>query len=310
MTEQKKRKQHYVWEHYLTAWATTNGRVWCQMEGRRFQVATDNVAHERDFYRLKELTEDDLQRVQQLAIAPTVPQLRELAKGWVDLFRAPFELQRAYLEAGRKDPEIEKQLDIAINNLEENVHAKIEGESIKLLAALKQGDHSAIEDEEQLLTLALFVATQYLRTPGIMRATIDATSDTAFNIEAAWGLLRTIFSTNIGWAIFSKRSTMRTTFADAPPGHEFVTGDQPLINTHAAGLAPGEAPTKLEFWYPLSPTKGLLLSCDNPSPGIVHRQFSADEAAKCNRMIVKASHRQVFAATEPTLLAACASATS
>ena len=38
----KKRKQHYVWEHYLQAW-TIDDKIWCQMGDRRFNTSTENV---------------------------------------------------------------------------------------------------------------------------------------------------------------------------------------------------------------------------------------------------------------------------
>lgn len=299
----KKRKQHFVWEHYLTGWAT-QGQVWCQMDGRRFRVDTGNVAHERDFYRLQDLSDADLRFVEHFAIAPTVPQLRELAAEWVTLFREPFAIQRAHLATGRKDSEIEKHLDIAINNLEEDIYAKTEGKSVHLLADLKQANRRVIDNDDDFITLALFLAQQYMRTPGIMQRSIAAGKGTPFNVEAAWGLLRTIFATNISWAIFSKRHTMRTTFVDAAAGTEFVTGDQPLINTRAIGAAPGVIPAEIELWYPVSPRRGVLFTCDSPSPGVDQRVLTAGETATYNRMIITNCYRQSFAANEATLITA------
>jgi len=61
----KKRKHHYVWEHYLKAWET-GGKVWCARGEKIFPSSTENIAHSRDFYRLKELSDSDVDLVKRL----------------------------------------------------------------------------------------------------------------------------------------------------------------------------------------------------------------------------------------------------
>lgn len=100
----KKRKQHYVWEHYLKAWAVA-GRVWCQRGETRFRPSTDNVANERDFYRLKEMSAFDLQVVEAMIDRMGEP-LREGARGWIPNFRGFHEIKRQYEASGQKNPEL------------------------------------------------------------------------------------------------------------------------------------------------------------------------------------------------------------
>ena len=61
----KKRKHHYVWEHYLDAWAT-DGQIWCRRADKYFPTSTENVGQRRDFYRLKELSDGDVAFVERL----------------------------------------------------------------------------------------------------------------------------------------------------------------------------------------------------------------------------------------------------
>ncbi len=58
----KKRKQHYVWKHYLSAWAE-NGMIWCCRNDKIFNSNLTGVGQERDFYQLKPLSEKDLDSV-------------------------------------------------------------------------------------------------------------------------------------------------------------------------------------------------------------------------------------------------------
>ncbi|MGC4064853.1 MAG: DUF4238 domain-containing protein [Polyangiaceae bacterium] len=84
----KKRRQHYVWRHYLEAW-TTEGTLWCRREGKVFEASPQNVAHERYFYRLREMSEADLEFVRTLLIRPLEqPKLRTFAEGWIRILQS------------------------------------------------------------------------------------------------------------------------------------------------------------------------------------------------------------------------------
>ena len=58
MDSQLKHKQHYVFQRYLSAW-TINNQVWCKRNGKKFPTGTINVAQQRDFYRIKDLNDDE-----------------------------------------------------------------------------------------------------------------------------------------------------------------------------------------------------------------------------------------------------------
>src|SRR5262249_41463334 len=116
----KKRKQHYVWEHYLKAWAV-DGRVWCQRGDSRFRASTDKVANEAHFYRLKEMSALDFQFIEAL-IDKMGEHLREGARGWIPHFRDIHEIKRKYEASGQSNPELEACLDEAIHDLEEDMH--------------------------------------------------------------------------------------------------------------------------------------------------------------------------------------------
>jgi len=68
----------------------------------------------------------------------------------------------------------------------------------------------------------------------------------------------------------------------------FITGDQPIINMHAT-YEPG-APEKLEFFYPISPQKAMLLleSSDHS------QSVTAENVLRYNNLIARISHEQVF----------------
>lgn len=302
----KKRRQHYVWKHYLSPW-TSNRHIWCLRlrDGKRFAASTDNVGHRRDFYRLKELTTNDLNWVEKLIISPTAPHLQVTAKGWINIFTEPFRIKQAYEASGKKDRKLEAQLDIAINNTEEDLHERTERKAVPLLTALRDGDRSFLADEEKSINFFFFLAMQYCRTPKIMRNVVDASGvPHRFNIEAAWGLMRTILASNMGATFYKRSDSLKMTYLNAGSTVEFITGDQPIINTRAIRLPPGKQATKLELYYPLSPKVAVLFDFENPQPGSECRSLTTDETHNYNQMIVIMSDEQIYAASEQALVRA------
>jgi hypothetical protein len=307
---ENKHKQHHVWRHYLNGWANERGQVWCQMDNSPFQTSTENVGHRRDFYALKELSEVDLRCVEEVVIQrATVPHLQEINRGWIPLFMRVFEARRVWVDTGRRNAELEKALDIAINTLEENAHATMEGNAVPLLASLRAGDAAFIRGStEQAVHFCQFFALQVMRTPGIMKRALPLLQEfgkhprwAGFNAEASWGLLRWIFANNIGFSLFGRRQSMRITFMDTPETAEFVTGDQPIINTRAFGREEGSEVTATTWYYPLSSRIAVSFTMDEDN-GITERLAVSDmQIATYNHMIAQASERQIYAASERSL---------
>lgn len=73
----KKRNQHHVWQHYLRSW-TLDGAICCMSGGRIFTTGTPIVAMERDFYKLHDVTAQDIAIIRWLASEKTHPLSRKL----------------------------------------------------------------------------------------------------------------------------------------------------------------------------------------------------------------------------------------
>jgi hypothetical protein len=295
----KKRKQHYVWRYYLKAWSTS-GQLWCRRDGKPFLSATENVAQMRDFYRLKKMSERDIQCVEAL-IASMAPAAQEGARGWLPHFALLFDLQRQFIVGGGTDPKVEKQFDIEINNMEEEIQSGIEESAIPLLDALREGDGAFLVDDGKFADFALFLAMQLLRTPKVQTRMTSAPLP-GLNLEASWGLLRTIFATNIGGVWFRQRSRCRLTFLEAGPASQFITGDQPLLNTRASRADRELPPEALEMYSPVSPVRAVLIDMDGPIRSVTARRLSDEGTRVFNGMIARESDEQVYASTEGALL--------
>lgn len=291
MTE-KKRKQHYVWKHHLSAWAI-DGRIQCLRDGRVFASGLDGVANERDFYRIKELTPRDLFYVNEFAkqLPPPCP---ELAAKWLGLFQLPAAYSRMYEQSGKRSPEFERSLDTLVNNLEENVHMKFEAQALPIIAAFRARDATPVFDMRMGATTGMYLGLQYLRTPGMMRRmmTLDFDDLPGFNLEAAWGVLRCIWATAIGAAIYGRNEHARVTFLETDGSARFITGDQPIVN----GVSLYGMSRDIDLYYPLGPSLAMLLTCDADQQTSSRREVSEDEVLSLNARMSAERHTQLYAA--------------
>ena len=179
-----------------------------------------------------------------------------------------------------------------------------ESDSVELLQLLRDADRIVLDDYNKFGRLAWFIATQFYRTPRMARRVVRSAAGlgSAINIEAAWGLLRTIYSTTVGFSILASRERTKMTFLDPPNGEEFITGDQPIINNlRAVGLPDGVVPAELELYYPLDPRRALVVNFEGTEPTVERTAASATEVLRYNRLIKEASEGQVYARSDRAL---------
>lgn len=293
----RKRRHHFVWRHYLDAWANSNGRVWCQRRGGTpFLATTGDLGLRKDFYQLKEMSDTDLKIVELIVIGQMPdPYAREVARGWIPMFRDIFRLRDAAQQLGATSTELDIEIEAAISNLEEDLHADIESEAIPVLDALRLGNATVLEDAETYMRFARFLGAQYTRTPRLLANMQQAFAEMPeFNLPAAWGLMRTIFAMNIGGQIFVRRASSNLCFLDAGPSSQFIAGDQPMVNFGST--------ERLELYYPLTPKRALKLTLDHERCSVESRALTDAETSAHNKRICNVCEEQLYAASEATLV--------
>ncbi|MEL6704221.1 MAG: DUF4238 domain-containing protein, partial [Bacteroidota bacterium] len=255
----KKRRQHYVWKHYLNAWAV-NGQICCRRAGTFFTTSAENLANRRDFYRLRPLTAAEIRGVSRLVLSGLSEHLRSIAVEWLRIFTLPQEIQAALDSEGKTGPEERAALDVVTNNLEEELHSKVESSMVPILSSLRHGNLRSLDDDKTYADFAFFLSMQYSRTPRRAADIVEAIGDEVdFDVAAAWGVMRTIFATNMGSSLFERRHSTRIVHLKTAGSDEFITTDQPVVNLHARENGPGEPPTRVKMYHPLTPHTALLV---------------------------------------------------
>jgi hypothetical protein len=115
------------------------GRIACLRNGQVFAADPINVAVEKDFYRLRDISERDVATLRKM-IQLFPSQLRDVHNTWLEIFTLPFELRRMLKATGQSDRAIEEALDTASADTEEEIHTIVEADPQSLLVALRNGD--------------------------------------------------------------------------------------------------------------------------------------------------------------------------
>ena len=91
----------------------------------------------------------------------------------------------------------------------------------------------------------------------------------------------------------------------ASPGMEFLTSDQPVINTYGAFISPTTPVDELALYYPVSPTRALIVSGHGAYRGIHGKTLEPIRTNYLNQAIERIAHEQIFgkSAGSLTLLA-------
>jgi len=299
--EKRKKRQHYVWERYLAAWEERK-KLWCKRGDKNLHQRAEEVAHCRYFYKLKEMSSYDIYTVNKLIIEKMQEQDREMARSWIPFFCAPHAIKNLYDSYKIEIPSLEHKIDIAIHNGEENLHAHVEGKVGSIMAELRGGNNKSLYEHEEFACFAQFLGLQIMRTSKMKKKMVEVLEKIPkFNAEASFGLIRTILAHNIGQSIFYDRHMLRMTFLEPGKESEFITGDQPVLNTKAVGLPAMTQATDLELFYPLSPNRAVLMDFKGSRRITEHRKLDADETFGYNKMISETSYELLFARTERAL---------
>lgn len=293
----KKRHQHYVWKAYLRPWSV-NDQIWCHRDGNIFSTNLKGVAQQRDFYRLQELTENDISIITRVAINGTKNiLLREVNAEWIRSFQAIFKIKKNFERIGMKNVELEKLIDKNINNLEEDLHSHIETESVPYLNSLNARDTSLFHDDEKYMKFCYFLAIQYLRTNKIKQNLVRNIGDVADgHIKRSLGVIRHIYATNIAWSIFANKHSdnFKPTLLLNSSSINFIAGDQPIINTHAVISGYSEIVNDVEFYYPISPNIALIISKDRFCGEGDQVKINEEQVVFFNKLIASSAEEQIF----------------
>lgn len=300
----KKRKHHYVWQHYLSPW-TNDEKIWCLRNGKVFQTSTENIAQERDFYKIKSISQRDIEFIKALASQQHFGALNEFNNWWIGTLKSISDLHAILANNEKPANEVAHELDVLAHNFEEDYHSMIERTSINYIKNILMGDLSFFDDDRGRAEFSYYLCMQFVRTKKIQENVTLAFKDTVrqlgVSIDNSWSLMRNINAANMALSLFSKRK-YKIVLLKNPSDISLITGDQPVFNTHAVEQFGKEIPTNTEFYYSLSPRIAVLITDDPKFQNLREVELNDSAVRGYNNFVKQVSYEQIYSCTQECLM--------
>lgn len=295
----KKRGQHYVWSYYLTSWSNESEQVYCLRNNTVFEANPKKIAKARDFYRVRNLSAEEILILEKGFIKEDWHEdIKQINREWIELFTKLFRVKEQLERVGEWNEKKEYDMDVMLNNLVEDFHSEIEKANITRLDSLKNKDMNFLQSEEERFDFIFFLCLQYVRTNmmknNVLRSfAAGPVSIPPKQIENIWSILYFILATNLALNL-SSNSGYCVKILRNDSSVPFITGDQPVVNTHANYSIYDEETKELELYYPINPMMALLitsLNCED-KPAIV--DIEDNKVIMYNTLIYNASEEQIY----------------
>ena len=288
-----KPNQHYVQQKYLEPWVK-NGQILClRLKKNIFPTNTRNVASERYFYSLNNLTDKDCNFIRKLILDKLEEPMKSLQGKWLEIFEKA-------LHSPNLNLAINKNLkENMLKNVLEELYSNVENNGMPGLSKLQQGDISAVTEGGYQNKFLLYLSFQYFRTKKIKEAVRKEIGDYILyfdDFDAAFNLMAVIYSSLFSYytGIQLQNNEMNVFLVENNTSTSFITGDQPVVNLLANFSG---ATTELELFYPLSPSRALLITKDKD----IDVNCSLEKVREYNNMIEYQSLSLIFANDESIL---------
>lgn len=298
---EKKRKQHYVWEHYLNAWAKDE-QVYCLRNNKIFLTNTENVLQRRDFYRLSMVDRQTVNLIKEMFKTKNSVNASLINLIIEDYFSIYSQITSNEMHSNT--------VDILMNNYIEDIHSDIEAQAIEFIDKLRSKDNRFYKEEISKVRFESFILSQFLRTnkmrkkfinvmsnPELVQKSLNTQWENSINgLKEAWPIFH-IISSNILAAAFSLMK-YKCVFLEISGNGEFITGDQPVINTKVYEVESVLDLKELEFYYPITNKLAILLT-DKDMGNVI--SVSCEEVDAYNKLIIKASDENLIATKKEIL---------
>lgn len=274
----KTRKQHYVPRTYLRGWTNEN-KIFCLRENVVFPVAIENIAQQRDYYRLKPITEEGLMLIQHF--------IKDIPESFNTQFKEIINMLSNIpptFEAIKKvsnNESVTELADIIINDTVEKLHSQIEGAATQYLEEIRTGSIEFWKDENLFLDFLVFISFQYTRTP---KQENNAKNSMDENYKSCWGILSIIIALVLAGRINSEYEDWTLTLFTNNTKLPFITGDQPVINlAHIIG----DEVKKMHIYMPISHKYAISLVKENKKNIVEYITISEEQQIQYYNLRIK-----------------------
>tara|TARA_R110002050_G_scaffold265881_4_gene407086 strand:- start:5325 stop:6257 length:933 start_codon:yes stop_codon:yes gene_type:complete len=302
-----KKRQHYVWRHYLRPWAS-NERIWTYFkeDDKVIQPGLMGVAQEKHFYKLIDLTEAEENFLGKYIEHTSPETVKGLNLDFLTLFTSHSKLKKQ-LEANSNlkiDKEIiNEEIKKLEHNLMEDAHGKMEALGFDLLKCETLDDLKSLAEDDKVFDAIMFLCFQYFRTKSMKKSALQSFQGDKFEELAnkTWNIISYSMATTLARSI-SLDKNLKFAFVANPNADHFITGDQPVFNILNDKVNDNGEVTELELYYPLSPSTAIRVHFDpEQTEKYIEESVSEETVDYLNKKVIENSDFFVFADSKEIL---------
>ena len=295
------KRQHYVWRYYLAQWTNSKsieGDIYCCRGDKIFQTGLINIAQEKYFYELVDITDTEALCIERISLNGNEPKfLKEICLSWIQTYRLPYKTINALKACGINNPDL---FDKILKEGEEKLYCKVEKIGKPYLERLYNEDLAFYEKDDEKADFNIFICEQYFRTKKRLES-LNNSSSHGINVHKLWPVFRHIFATKLAFSLtYDANKKFKLFLIRNKTELNFITGDQPIINRYATKELQGKPIDNFELYYPITTKLALLLSEKNYSNNELYIS-SEIKVTELNDLIFYNSQEQVYAVTENEL---------
>lgn len=274
---------HFVWREYLTNWESDKTLFCSVYQVKPRPLAPKKVANQRYFYEIAPFNDFE-KEILIKAIDRSLPQpiINSLIK-YLDSIERYFQRRELSNNLCVRDP----------RQLGEDLMTKDEEIFIPFLNKLVQGDLDYCLKDANRISFYTFVLMQYLRTK---RMFDGLKSIEEIHIKSVITPLRRIIAYNM--ANYFEKNKFSTILLLNHTQQEFITSDQPAINTFVDYSNLNRHTEQFELYYPVTPKKAILITNTKNYAQKACRELSLSEVDYYNKKEINASEMQVYGSNE------------
>jgi len=301
------KKQHYVWRHYLRAWAD-NESIWTYFSEHDAIRKTSlmGIAQERYFYKLLDFSDEEEVFLKDFIEKTSPNVVKPLNYDFLNLFTSTSKLKKQLDKT--TDIEIDKEIyaeeirKLEIN-LMEIMHGKFESFGHKLIAYRSLEDLKTIENDDYILEAIMYLCFQYFRTKVMKKSVLKSFEGDKYEeiAKKTWNIISFTMATTIARSI-SLDKNLKFIFIENKTDNHFITGDQPVFNILNDKLNETGEVIDLELYYPLTPQHALSIHFrPDQTEKYVSKSADNEMIESLNRKVLENSDFFVFADSEVQL---------
>ena len=302
-----KKRQHYVWRHYLRNWSDKE-KIWTYFKelNKIEKPGLMGVAQEKYFYKLIDFTDEEESFLKNFLDKTTPEDLKGLVFDYFNVFTSVSKLKKQIEKSNRKSTtKLAEEIRKLEFNAMEDAYGLIENTGHKIINCKSLSDLKSLDNSEfDLFGAIMFLSFQYFRTKQRKVAALSAfAGEGKFEIIAkkCWNIISYQMSTKLAKSICLDKN-LRFVFIQNQTEIPFITGDQPVFNILNDELDDDGNVTKLELYYPLSPKNALSIHFrENQIEKFIEKQADKKLVDFLNKKVIENSSFYVFADNKETL---------